>query len=917
MKLFARVTLVITGYFALAAPFCDGAEAIPIEAPQRTTPVDFATEIAPIMRANCIACHHEKKASGSLILESPQSILKGGDQGPAVIAGKSTDSLLLKVAAHQVDSIMPPPENIVGAKPLTSSQLGLLKLWIDQGATGSGTITRDVKWQPLPTGYQPAMATAVTPDGQFAVVSRANRLLVYHLPSARLVTSLVDPDLTQSTKAQPSDPAHRDLVRCLAFNKSGTMLASGSFREVKLWRRPQVTQESEWTHEAPVQSVATSADGRWAATGDASGRIRIWEIHTGKATQSIPAHSAAVTGIVFSQDGAAILSGSLDKTIRTWNVNNGQQLGKVVETPSPIQGMTVVNNSEWVITGSPDGIARVWNVKSIRESNGETLKPLQEIKAHERAMTSLTSTSGDNHEFLTAAEDGLIRRWDALSGKPLGELRHEGAVIALAVSSDGNRMASAGPNRLTLWSKDGKIIKQIKGDPRLDLHIAKLDSEITFTKSAIALAQQDLKSYEGLIRINMVRKEDIKKAEDELTKAQKARDEKKVALEKVKTEGGKLEPAEKALADAETAVTVFMTVIERAKAISERTSKELADAEQAVKAREETLKQQDEAKAAALNDAAATKLSVRSLAFSTDNSRLAVGCDSGVVHWFDAESGSWSEAHENHQSAIHAICSTTNGKLVTGSADGRALLWNAPHQWRLERTIGGSNPAELLVDRVLSVDFSSDGQSLATAGGIPSRSGELKIWNVADGRLIRDLKDAHSETIFSVRFSSDGKQLASAGGDRFIKIFDVQSGTPLRRLAGHTGQVLTVSWKADGKMLISGSSDNTLKLWDTVNGLPLRTMKGTTYRIGAYKREVSAVSFIGESEEILAASGDGTVRLHRTTSDNDILTFSGSKGYLFSVAGTPDGRSVIASGSDGIARVWSGHEQQPRHVFVP
>src|SRR5262245_25356644 len=77
------------------------AEAIPIEAPLRSKPVDFATEIAPLFRTHCVACHNEKKAEGHLNLETPAAMLKGGEQGPALVPGQGAGSLLLQVAAHQ------------------------------------------------------------------------------------------------------------------------------------------------------------------------------------------------------------------------------------------------------------------------------------------------------------------------------------------------------------------------------------------------------------------------------------------------------------------------------------------------------------------------------------------------------------------------------------------------------------------------------------------------------------------------------------------------------------------------------------------------------------------------------------------------------------------------------------------------
>ena len=174
------------------------------------------------------------------MLETPQSILKGGDAGPAVVPSKGAESLLLKVAAHQDEPLMPPADNTVGAVALTPEQLGLLKLWIDQGATGqvAGQAV-PIKWQSLPTGINPIYAVALTPDGQYAACGRANQIFVYHVASGQLVTRLTDPELIKSGLYQNHGVAHLDLVQSLAFSPGGNVLASGSYREVKLWRRPQ------------------------------------------------------------------------------------------------------------------------------------------------------------------------------------------------------------------------------------------------------------------------------------------------------------------------------------------------------------------------------------------------------------------------------------------------------------------------------------------------------------------------------------------------------------------------------------------------------------------------------------------------------------------------------------------------------
>src|SRR5256885_1306336 len=76
-----------------AKPVAPRQSSIAITEPKRTGPVDFEKEILPILNNNCLACHNQTKAKADLILENPQTILKGGESGPAVVPGKSGDSL--------------------------------------------------------------------------------------------------------------------------------------------------------------------------------------------------------------------------------------------------------------------------------------------------------------------------------------------------------------------------------------------------------------------------------------------------------------------------------------------------------------------------------------------------------------------------------------------------------------------------------------------------------------------------------------------------------------------------------------------------------------------------------------------------------------------------------------------------------
>jgi len=94
-----------------------------------THAVDFAKEIKPIFEASCIKCHGRGKDKGGLRIDSRETLLKGGDSGPAVVSGKSAESLLIGlVQGLDPDNIMPKK----GSR-LTPAQVGLLRAWIDQG----------------------------------------------------------------------------------------------------------------------------------------------------------------------------------------------------------------------------------------------------------------------------------------------------------------------------------------------------------------------------------------------------------------------------------------------------------------------------------------------------------------------------------------------------------------------------------------------------------------------------------------------------------------------------------------------------------------------------------------------------------------------------------------------------------------
>jgi WD40 repeat protein len=255
-----------------------------------------------------------------------------------------------------------------------------------------------------------------------------------------------------------------------------------------------------------------------------------------------------------------------------------------------------------------------------------------------------------------------------------------------------------------------------------------------------------------------------------------------------------------------------------------------------------------------------------------------------------------------HLSLVESLAYSPDGKTLASGAFQEVVLWDAEKGTILRRLTG-------FADRVVALDFSHDGKLLATGGGAPTADGEIKIFEVASGKLTVEIKNGHSDTVFAVSFSPDDKKLASCAADKFVKTFEVPSGKFLKSFEGHTHHVLGVDWKADGKMLVSAGADNVIKVWDFDKGEQLRTIPG-------HGKQITRLLFIGKSDQFATCSGDQTVRFWNINGGNT-RNFGGSADFLYALGVSPDGALVAAGGQEGIVRVYNGTNGQLLKSLLP
>ncbi|MEZ2278032.1 MAG: AAA-like domain-containing protein [Microcoleus sp.] len=199
---------------------------------------------------------------------------------------------------------------------------------------------------------------------------------------------------------------------------------------------------------------------------------------------------------------------------------------------------------------------------------------------------------------------------------------------------------------------------------------------------------------------------------------------------------------------------------------------------------------------------------------------------------------------------------------------------------------------------VNSVAFSPDGKILASV----SDDNTIKLWHMESQTPIATLT-GHSNSVRSVAFSPDGLTLASASSDNTIKLWHLESQKPITTLTGHSNSVWSIAFSPDGLTLASASSDKTIKLWH------LQSQKPAT--LTGHSNSVNSVAFSPDGLTLASASSDKTIKLWNVQTQKPIATHTGHSNPVWSVAFSPDGLTLASASRDNTIKLWNLQTQKP------
>jgi WD40 repeat protein len=603
----------------------------------------------------------------------------------------------------------------------------------------------------------------------------------------------------------------------------------------------------------PINAVDMTPNGARVVAGRAN-LVQVYDVDSGLEIVSLGGHKDLIQSVRFSPDSRLLAAGSY-QIVTVWTAPEGNLLKELAGHVGSVLSVAIASDGKTAFSGGQDKTIRAWNL-----ADGKLLRTF----TGPAPVTAIAIVPG-GQSVLTGASDGTVRWLDALDGRERMSRRwHTGAVLDLA--------AFIGSPPTTMRA----LSVAADGTARV--------GTVT-SKDAVETPPLVLAGHKGAVRSSVITSDGqtiVTGGDDGTVRFWRAHDGKPQGSPIVTGHTGSILSVA-ASADGKSILT----------GSADKTARLFAHSDGKL-----------------LRAFAHQNGRVRSVAFSPSGDRIATGDERGGLKVWETTTGlgviAFGHTAPGGASVqpLQKVVFSGQDALVSASADGTLKTWRFTGSWMLHKALGSH------VFRILALDFSPDGGLLAAGGGEPSRSGEVKIWEVGKGMLGRSLPALHSDTVFALRFSPDGTKLATASADKFLKVSSVADGKLMRSYEGHTHHVLAVDWRSDGKELVSGGGDNVLKVWDYPSGEQLRTLQ-------AAGKQVTSVRWIAGKPEVVGASGDTQVRIWNPENGGIARGFGGSRDYVYSVTASADGSRIAAGGADGVLFVWNGQNGQVLQKLEP
>jgi WD40 repeat protein/cytoskeletal protein RodZ len=294
---------------------------------------------------------------------------------------------------------------------------------------------------------------------------------------------------------------------------------------------------------------------------------------------------------------------------------------------------------------------------------------------------------------------------------------------------------------------------------------------------------------------------------------------------------------------------------------------------------------------------------VTAVAISADGSRLLTGSADGSARLWnltDANPGANVIQLPGTTAPIQAVAISPDGRrLIAGGEDGIVYVWETADPSAAPRALtGNKGPIKSLV-------VSPDSQWLITSGA----DTVVRVWNLTNPDSVSIQLSKHTQPVTAVAVGANSRVVLTSGADGIAYLWDLSArtpGNPTGSLAARPTSLNSAALSHDGNWAAIGGDDGTTHLW-RVSGAAFSSSSPIVLPTGT----ISALAIDPKSRWITVGSPDGRISLWGLSSHRVQISLTGHSGPITGLAFSQDGGVLVTSSADGTARVWNLADANP------
>jgi WD40 repeat protein len=200
----------------------------------------------------------------------------------------------------------------------------------------------------VPSTKGPAVAVAISGNGQFLAIAYANQIVLFNA---------YDP------KLQPISAPIQGKIGCMTISFDGKLLAGATAAgDVQVWSREDGIVQKHLPAGFGVSTLRFTPQSDVLAIGGKDGRVSLWNLQSGAMIFDSKKHSAIVNAIAFSADGKLMATGSDDRSAIIWDVGSGKARRTLKGHDFTVTSLAFSPNDDLLAAGSGNASVVLWDV---------------------------------------------------------------------------------------------------------------------------------------------------------------------------------------------------------------------------------------------------------------------------------------------------------------------------------------------------------------------------------------------------------------------------------------------------------------------------------------------------------------------------------------------------------------------------